>query len=67
MEKTANKPTESNITPAVMEVSVVKEGNLAKANTATTNTSSPAMKRKSDDQRVIPPLSSRHRHTTKSS
>ena len=64
-EKTANKPTESNITPAVMDISVVNEGNLAKANTATTNTTSPAMKRKSDDQPVIPPLSSRH--ATKSS
>lgn len=62
-EKTANKPTESNITPTVMDVSVVNEGNLA--NTATTNTTSPAMKRKSDDQPVIPPLSSRH--ATKSS
>ena len=37
-EKTANKPTESNITPTVMDVSVVNEGNLA--NTATTNTTS---------------------------
>jgi hypothetical protein len=46
-----------------MDVSVVNEGNLA--NTATTNTTSPAMKRKSDDQPVIPPLSSRH--ATKSS
>ena len=62
-EKTANKPAESNITPTVMDVSVVNEGNLA--NTATTNTTSPAMKRKSDDQPVIPPLSSRH--ATKSS
>ena len=62
-EKTANKPTESNITPTVMDVSVVNEGNLA--NTATTNTTSPAMKRKSDDQPLIPPLSSRH--ATKSS
>ena len=48
-----------------MDISVVNEGNLAKANTATTNTTSPAMKRKSDDQPVIPPLSSRH--ATKSS
>jgi hypothetical protein len=59
-EKTASKPTESNITPAAMEVSVVNEGNLA-----TTNTTSSVMKRKADDQPVIPPLSSRH--ATKSS
>ena len=69
-EKTANKPTESNISYAAMEASVVGESNSVEPNPATTSatTSSretPAAKRKSDDQPLIPSLSSRH--ATKSS
>ena len=74
-DKTANKPTESNISHAVLEVSVVSESNSVEPNPATTSVTttsvtsrshqSPAAKRKSDDQPLIPPLSSRH--ATKSS
>ena len=69
-EKTANRPTESNISHAAMEASVVGESNSVEPSPTTTSatTSSretPAAKRKSDDQPLIPPLSSRH--ATKSS
>ena len=65
-EKTANKPTESNISHAAMEASVVGESNSVEPNPATTSSrETPAAKRKSDDQPLTPPLSSRH--ATKSS